>query len=275
MQCSLSSLNAPLPDQGNRMGALSKGFGSSMLLTLMLGLSGCHDPHEEEIGRLRVRLDSFAVTLTAVTKALQNGGQSIGGGPDSAIVSINPIATLGSESAPVTVIEFTDYQCPFCARHASTTMLAIKRDYIDRGLVRYQIRDLPLTEIHPFALSASLAARCAASERPESFWPYHDRLFESQRQLADSTFLAIATELGIDRPRFTACMQSNRFGAEITRDVDEARVAGLGSTPAFVIGSSIRHDSIRGSVLLGALPYESFRAAIDAALMPAQTALAR
>lgn len=241
-------------------------FCSLCLSLLLIGAVGCKDEESHEVARLRLRLDSLAVTLTAVTTAMQNGALDRPRAPDTATVSIRPVASLGSESAPITIVEFTDYQCPFCARHSRSTLTAIRRDYVDRGLVRYQLRDLPLSDIHAFARSASIAARCVAALHPDRFWRYHDRLFASQRQLSNSTFSLIATELGLDIAGFDMCTKSEQFESQIDLDIQEARAAGLASTPAFVIGPTISNDSIRGSVLLGALPYASFQAAIDAAL---------
>lgn len=214
-----------------------------------------------ELADIRARLDSFAVTLTAVTTALQRGGGPTG--PDSATVGSQGAASLGLANAPVTIVEFTDYQCPFCARHASQTLDSLKRIYIDSGKARYVIRDLPLTELHPLAERAATAARCAGEQSASAYWAYHDGLFEAQKGLADSTFGALAAELELDRAAFGACLASNPFAAVVSQDAAAARAVGLGSTPAFVIGRTLPGDSVTGKVILGAYPFSAFESAIN------------
>lgn len=228
---------------------------------LALAAACSNSATDRELARISSRLDSFAVTLTAVTTALSRGSGPTG--PATATVAVEGAASLGPASAPVTIVEFTDYQCPFCARHATQTLDFLKREYIEPGKVRYVIRDLPLTELHPIAARAAGAARCAGEKSEAAYWAYHDALFEAQKGLTDSTFTTLAASAGLNAGAFGTCLSANRFAAAVDKDAAEARAAGLGSTPAFVIGRTPSGDSLTGKVLLGAYPFSAFEAAID------------
>ena len=121
---------------------------------------------------------------------------------------------VGRADAPVTIIEFSDLQCPYCARNALNTFPEIKRNYIDTGKVRYVARDFPL-DMHPFAMPAAVATRCAGEQG--KFWEYRHALFERQNELATAPYDALAAELGLDVPRFAACQKDRRTGGRGAR----------------------------------------------------------
>ncbi len=231
---------------------------------LALAAACSNSASDRELARISSRLDSFAVTLTAVTTALSRGSGPTG--PTSATVGVAGAASLGLATAPVTIVEFTDYQCPFCARHATQTLAFLKREYIEPGKVRYVIRDLPLTELHPIAARAAGAARCAGAQSESAYWAYHDALFEAQKGLADSTLTTLAMTAGLNADAFGTCLSANRFTTVVEEDAAEARAAGLGSTPAFVIGQTPSGDSLTGKVLLGA--YHAITARLRAPVCP-------
>ena len=211
-------------------------------------------------------MDSLAVTLTAVTNQLsRNGGAPSAGRRDTVTVGLAGVASEGRDNAPVTIVEFTDYQCPFCARHARTTLLELRRKYIATGKVRYVIRDLPL-DIHPFAKPSARAARCVAAQAPVKFWAYHDSLFARQSGLSASTPREIARQAGLDLVRFDACVASGRFEEGIAADEREAGRLGLMGTPAFVIGRTGTASTLTGEVVRGAFPITAFDEVLGRAL---------
>lgn len=173
-------------------------------------------------------------------------------------VIANPAAAKGSEDAPVTMVEFTDYQCPFCARHFTTTLPQIEKEYVETGKVRYLIRDLPLP-IHPNAPAAALAARCAGDEG--KYWEMHDTLYEKQVEWssgnADELFAGYAGEVGLDSGAFASCMDSEKYKKEIDEDIALAQQVGASGTPAFVIN---------GQLVIGAQPFTRFQQAIEPGL---------
>jgi protein-disulfide isomerase len=175
---------------------------------------------------------------------------------------VMPFNTLGAEDAPVSIIEFTDLQCPYCARHARQTFPRLRSDYIATGKVRYASRDLPL-DIHPYALAAAVASRCAGEQG--RFWEYREALFAAQRTLSSEPYARIAGELGLDVERLEACRRDGRQEENVRADRAIARASGVRSTPGFVIGRVV-DGQFQGEVLTGAQPYEVFAAKIDALL---------
>ncbi|MBI2010269.1 MAG: DsbA family protein [Candidatus Chisholmbacteria bacterium] len=170
----------------------------------------------------------------------------------------SPAAVNGSEDAAVTIVEFTDYQCPFCKQAFDATYPQIVADYIETGKVRYVIRDLPLS-FHPNAKPAALAARCAGEQG--KYLAMHDALFENQNEwinLSDPAeqFKEYAQELGLSAD-FAACYDGDRYGAVIDDDLALAQTVGATGTPTFFIN---------GKPLIGAQPYSAFQAAIEGEL---------
>lgn len=173
-------------------------------------------------------------------------------------IGVGTLPALGRSDAPVTVVEFTDYQCSFCQRLHKTAFADMKRDYVDTGKVRYVSRDLPLA-MHPHAMSAAHAARCAGEQG--QFWEMRDRLILSANDLGADRYNALADELKLDKPRFQKCLTDEKYKAEISKDVADAVAAGVSGTPTFVIGRAVG-DHVDGVRVVGALPYAAFDAKI-------------
>ena|SRR5690348_1225241 len=234
-----------------------------VILALGSGISCASQEREQALER---RVDSLATTLTTVVQRLSaNGGAPAPQG--SATVSASGVAVDGSDSAPVTIVEFTDYQCPFCGRHFSETLPGLRTAYVKTGKVRYIVRDLPIPSLHPYALPAAEAARCVAQMAPKLFWAYHDQIFAHQQTLSRRMLIRAAGQVGLDTTRVAACMMSSSIQAAIEKDRSEAQRVGFRSTPTFVIGQT-GADSIRGPVLNGAFPLSLFQQVIDSLLRP-------
>jgi protein-disulfide isomerase len=153
----------------------------------------------------------------------------------------------GPASAPVTIIEFSDYECPFCKR-ASSTVAEVLRHYGDK--VRFVHRDFPLN-FHQHARLAAEAAACAHAQG--KFWEYHDRLWKAE-DLSESGLKSLAKETGLDATKFDECLQKKPHTAAIDRDIEDGTAAGVNGTPAFFIN---------GRMLSGAQPFEAFKQVID------------
>lgn len=171
-----------------------------------------------------------------------------------------PQPPLGDPNAPVLIVEFSDYQCPFCLRHFQQTMPKLREQYIDTGKVRYVFKDFPLDSIHPQARKAAEAANCAGKQG--QYWAMHDRLFAEQDRWAGNAdavgvFKAFAADLGLDTAAFAACLDGGETAAEIEEDVSEGLVAGVQGTPAFFIN---------GRFISGAQPFEVFQQVIESLL---------
>jgi protein-disulfide isomerase len=157
--------------------------------------------------------------------------------------------SIGSASAPVTLVEFSDFQCPFC-RAVAPTLKRLRETYGDR--LRIVWKDFPLTQIHPQAFKAGEAAHCAGEQG--RYWEYHDRLFANQQALGPDDLKRYAAELGLDAARFHQCLDSSKYGERVRAGVALGTRLGVNSTPTVYIN---------GRMVAGAQPYETFAAIID------------
>ena len=169
---------------------------------------------------------------------------------------------LGAANAPITVVEFTDYQCPFCRRFTQTTFPFLKREYIDTGKVRWVVRDLPLA-FHNNARKAGQSVHCANEQG--KFWEMRDMLFKNSANLENKHLQSYAEQLGLDETAFDSCLASDRYLNEIEKDSAEAKRIGITGTPTFVIGKP-RGNSLTGKLVVGAQPLKSFSTVINEAL---------
>jgi protein-disulfide isomerase len=159
----------------------------------------------------------------------------------------------------VVLVEFGDYECPFCARHATDTAPRLEHDFVDTGLVRHAFFSFPLP-IHPNAQKASEAAECAAQQG--KFWEMHNKLFANQTALQVPGLIESAVAIGLDKERFTQCLESDATATIVQRAREEGLRLGVNSTPAFFVGI----ETADGHVELirrinGALPVEEFKRA--------------
>jgi len=174
---------------------------------------------------------------------------------------------IGDPNAPISIIEFSDFQCPFCARFHIQTLPSILEEYVDQGKVKLIFRDFPIQNIHPNALPASVAAECANEQG--KFKEMHDELFENQKEWsgvetanAVSLFSQYALEMGLEQEVFDSCLTNGKYIEEIRNDLNDGRTYGVSGTPGFFIGN----DQIGYVELKGAQPFESFKKVIDAQL---------
>ena len=166
---------------------------------------------------------------------------------------------LGREDAPVTMVEFADYQCPFCRRFETESFAQLKKNYIDTGKVRFVSRDLPL-EFHPNAPGAAIAVRCAGEQH--KFWEMHDAIMQdSGTDLGSDAILKYAQKVNLDIPTFKTCLDEKRYVAAIQKDTTDAGLLGITGTPSFVIGKTAS-DQIDGVRIVGAVPYSVFESTI-------------
>jgi protein-disulfide isomerase len=163
---------------------------------------------------------------------------------------------LGSPDAPLTMIEFTDLQCPFCRQFMLTSFDAIKRDWIDTGKLRYISRDFPL-DFHAQAMPAARAARCAGEQG--KFWEMRVTLMRNANLLTTEYITKTAADLKLDAKPFASCTASAKYDADIQSEIQEGTKLGVGGTPTFVMGKTTP-NVVEGPVLMGALPYAQFDA---------------
>jgi protein-disulfide isomerase len=183
-----------------------------------------------------------------------------------AAVAVGSIVVRGSKDAPVTMIEFSDYQCPFCKRHVDQTVPGFVKDYVETGKLRYAFRDFPLTAIHPLAAKAAEAARCAGEQG--KYWEMHDRLFANQKELQPEKLPTHAQAIGLDEPKFRECLDQGRYAAAVQKDVDEGARLGITGTPTVVVGLTDGAQAKNAVIIHGAQAIATFKAEIDKLLAP-------
>ncbi len=185
----------------------------------------------------------------------------------------------GDPTAPVTIIEYSDYACPFCGRYNTQTLPALLNEYGVAGDVNFAFRDFPLAALHPTAPTAHAAALCVGEQDGRLYWAFHDALFARQPEWTKLTdpadFLSdLATNVGADSDAYRACVASGRTATTVDENVAEARSFGFDSTPSFQFVADGLPDTY---TLVGAQPIETFRAYLDALLdgrAPDETATA-
>ncbi len=177
-------------------------------------------------------------------------------------LDIRDAPAKGAREARLVLVEFSDYQCPFCARHVRETMPQIEREYVRTGKLRYVFRDFPLEAIHPQAFKAAEAAHCAGAQG--KFWKMHDRLFAHPGALRPEDLLAHAEALGLQKGRFQDCLSRGTFAERVRRDLAEGQRVGVRGTPSFFLGFAQPGGRVKvARVLRGAHPYEAFRQTIE------------
>jgi protein-disulfide isomerase len=169
---------------------------------------------------------------------------------------------IGRADAPVTLVEFADFQCPFCKKFHSEAYAELKKNYIDTGKVRFVSRDLPL-EFHAFALKAAEAARCAGDQ--QKYWELRDALYANAAPVNDEVISKAAETISLDKAAFQTCLSSEKYKAEVQKDASEAAALQISGTPTFVLAKSFK-DKLDGVRIVGAQPFVAFQTAIEGIL---------
>jgi protein-disulfide isomerase len=245
-----------------------KHFAKLPLLTLALCVHGpLAGQSSDELAAIRRDIEALLHGQQAIQKALgeMKAGMDAKRWPVPAgaiSLSIEGAPSRGENTAPVTMVEFTDYQCPFCGRHATQVLPTIISDYVNTGRVKYVLRDFPL-QSHPDAPKAAEAAYCAGDQG--KYWEMHDLIFADQHNLAISDLWARARSLGLDPLRFASCLASGKFTAQVAKSLADAQSAGVEAAPTFFLAPSNPGGTTlkTATKLTGALPFASYKIALD------------
>jgi protein-disulfide isomerase len=170
------------------------------------------------------------------------------------IADLSAVPMLGSKSAPLTIVEYTDYQCPFCQRFHTTAFNDLKKAYIDTGKVRFFSKDMPL-DFHSNAMRAAMAARCAGEQG--KFWELRDTMGANPNSLDIEHIAGFAADLKLNTTALRACIDSGKYKEQVQNDVLEAMRIGANGTPTFIVGKSVA-NGVDGELLVGALPFQMF-----------------
>lgn len=226
----------------------------------------------ETLSSIAVIIASGAVVYMAVDRAREGTGSSAVARPKSpaavvpktsAPISIIGFPQKGERDAAVAVIEYSDFQCPFCAKFTQQIFPEIEKQYIQPGKVLWAFRHLPLESIHPVARDAALGAECA--HRQKQFWPMHDNLFIEPKTLSRERILRVASKVGLDMAEFITCVNSSASAEAVKADVAAAHNAGISGTPTFLVGRMKDGIMTATEVLAGPRPPSDFGAAIERA----------
>ena len=209
-----------------------------------------------------VSMDGKYLIPDVVPLDLKVDNDGVDGNTDSGVsgnpveVNIENSPSKGDKNAPLTIVEFSDYQCPFCGRFFSETLPLIEEQYIKTGKARLVFKDFPLSNIHPEAQKAAEAVRCVGEQKgDEGYFKMHDKLFENQASLSLENYKKWARELGVNGASFDKCLSEGKHADEVNADLSYGSQLGVTGTPAFFIN---------GKLLSGAQPFSVFKQAIDA-----------
>ncbi len=211
-----------------------------------------------------VSYDGKKIFLQGLDTVYEEGVTTASGDVERYDVSVDDDPYKGSENASVVIIEFSDFQCPFCKRFFDTTLKQLEEEYIKTGKVKFVYRDFPL-DFHQNALLAAMAAECADDQG--RFWDYHDMLFERQSEWeglnneeAKEKFKEYASQLGLDENQFNECLDSEKYREEVMNDMKDGQKYGVTGTPTLFIN---------GIKLVGAQPYNVVKSIIEEELAKA------
>jgi len=208
--------------------------------------------NEEMLRELR----AIRMLLERLTTPPQQQPQQPPPQPTSAKVTNLKGHVLGRPDAPLTMVEFTDLQCPFCRQFAITSFDELKKNWIDTGKLRYISRDFPL-DFHAQAMPAARAARCAGEQG--KFWELRMALMKNANLLTTEYIAKTAADLKLDVKAFASCIASTKYDAEIQAELQEGLRLGVGGTPTFIMGRTTA-TAVEGPMVVGALPYVQFDA---------------
>ncbi len=200
------------------------------------------------------RAGTSSVVEQVTDKETPNAGDE-GNGNEVVDVSVDDDPMVGDPNAPVTIIEFSDFQCSFCARFHEQTFSELMQKYIDTGKVRFVYRDFPLDSLHPDAARAAEASQCAFEQG--KYWEYHDILFKNQADIGEDKLKAYAVQIGLSADQFNSCLEDGKYSEEVSKDFMDGQAAGVTGTPSFFVN---------GKQIVGALPIASFETMIEEAL---------
>jgi protein-disulfide isomerase len=243
---------------------------------LLFSISVWSASTKEEIQALSSQVDEMQKDLAEIKKLIKEiksapAPRAAAPAFKEQVVSTGSAPVKGKSTATVTLMEFSDYQCPFCARHYRDVMPTLMTEYIDTGKVKFVMREKPIPSLHRNAMNASMAALCAGDQ--DKYWEMHDLLFENQRELGDENLKAFAGTIGIDTSQFNECLDGEKYKKQIADDIRLSEKLGMSGTPGFIVGLTDKNDpgkALMSEYIKGAKSLDSFKAAIDELLESAE-----
>ena len=214
---------------------------------------------KKEVADLRQEVNGLRALLERLIQAMPRGSKK-----DSIKkTGIKGDPFMGNVDAPLVLVEFSDYECPFCARFFRDTMPKIKKDYVNTGKLKYVFKDFPLS-FHKKAFKAAEAAHCAGEKG--KFWEMHDQIFANQQRMAITDLIGYAKNLGLNSKKFKKCLDDDRYAEGIKKDMAIGSSNRIDGTPSFILGRENKNGEVTGNMVTGALPYDVFKNAIETLL---------
>jgi protein-disulfide isomerase len=235
---------------------------------LLFSLSAWSDSTKEEILELRIQVTEIQKDLAEIKSLLKEGARAPAaaqpGGFRPQTISIGTSPVNGKADATLTMVEYSDYQCPFCARNYNDVMPILQEEYIDTGKLKFVMREYPLSNLHKNATNASIAALCAGDQG--KYWEMHSLLFENQKALGVDNLKSFAGTIGLDTATFNECLDGKKTEKLVRKDMASGAKLGMRGTPGFFIGLTDQSDpdKVDLSVFIkGAMSIDQFQASID------------
>lgn len=242
----------------------------------MLACSQPSAQSRQDVEALKKEIETLKESLAAIQHDLQEvreflkaatGGRFGAPSLENSSIELGDAPVYGPAAAPVTLVEVSDYHCPFCRRHVQQTQPQIYSEYVEPGKVRHVFIHYPIDQLHPDAFRSHEAASCA--EDQGKFWDLHARLFEAPAKTMDQ-IVAVAKSAGLDVAALRACLNSGRHSAAVKASVAQMQKLGIDSTPTFLVGLTPADGEPMKvlRVVRGAHPFEQFKTVFDALLNP-------
>src|SRR3989344_5143921 len=188
--------------------------------------------------------------------------------PTKGATTVDDDPVLGDKNAPITIVEFSDYECPFCKRHFDQTHQELVKKYIETGKVKLVFKDFPLSFHDPMATKEAVAANCAREQGGDKkYFEFHDEIFKrtvsNGNGLDDAKIKTIATDIRLNISSFNICLSNKAMEDEVKKDIADGTAAGASGTPTFLIGKTTKDGKVEGDLVVGAQPFAAFQAVID------------
>ena len=235
---------------------------------LLFSLSTWAASTKEEVIELRAQVEEMQKDLAEIKKLLKEGARAPRAAAGSAfkeqVISIGSSPVNGNADATVTLIEYSDYQCPYCARHYRAVMPILQEEYIDTGKLKFVMREYPLPTLHKDASNAAQAAMCAGKQG--KYWEMHNLLFENQKELGVDSVKSFAGTIGLDTAAFNECLDNKEMVGPVRKDLASGAKLGMGGTPGFFLGLTDQGDPDKVDLsvqIKGAQSIDKFKASID------------
>jgi len=234
---------------------------------LLFSLSAWSASTKEEIIELGAQIEEMQKDLAEIKILLKEGARA----PRAAqpafkeqYISIGSSPVKGNADATVTLVEYSDYQCPYCARHYRAVMPILQKEYIDTGKLKFVMREYPLPALHKNASNAAQAALC--SEAQGKYWEMHDLMFDNQKGLDVDGVKSFAATIGLDTAAFADCLDNKEMVPAVRKDLASGAKLGMGGTPGFFLGLTDPDDPDKVNLsvqIKGAQSIDKFKASID------------